>query len=347
MRDFSAQSAYPLRNGFKLERQLPALSTESLDLRIRRRDFVLQTLRLAIHRRQAFLCLRELVAQLRSRRDHFYDGSAASLNFALESSQIRGGRARLLLAKRKFVLRSGKIRCRRFQNVLVRRQFLFQRRQTSAGLTQFCVGRSRARHQFRAALFVRTAPRMSAVDLQGNLVQAVAVLPQLSIDRITPLRAFPVLALELLHHFGVLLHFFCKCVQLSINFGALHIQLRELAGQHHAQLGAHLVAQLGIALGFGGLPLQRVHLPRDFLKNVIHAVQVELGVFQACFRQPLLRFELRDPGRFFNNGAAIRRTAGENLPDASLLDQRIRLRPQARSHEQFLNVAQTAQLAIE
>ena len=49
----------------------------------------------------------------------------------------------------------------------------------------------------------------------------------------------------------------------------------------------------------------------------------------------------------FNHRAAIGRTAAQNLPDASLLDERVRLRPQARAHEQFLNVAQAAELPVE
>ena len=104
---------------------------------------------------------------------------------------------------------------------------------------------------------------------------------------------------------------------------------------------------LRIALGLGGLALQRIHLPRDFLENVIHAGQVQLGVFQARFGQPLLGLELGDAGGLFDDGAAIRGTAAQDLPDASLLDQGVGFRPQAGPHEQFLNIAQAAQLAVQ
>ena len=53
------------------------------------------------------------------------------------------------------------------------------------------------------------------------------------------------------------------------------------------------------------------------------------------------------PGRFFNDGAAVGGTAAQNLSDASLLDERVRFRPQARPHEQFLDVAQAAQFSIQ
>ena len=88
-----------------------------------------------------------------------------------------------------------------------------------------------------------------------------------------------------------------SAVELRIEFGALLLDRGELAGQHHAQLGAHFFAQPGIALRLRGLPLQRIHLPRDFFENVVHAGQVQLGVFQARFGQPLLGLELRDARR--------------------------------------------------
>jgi hypothetical protein len=53
------------------------------------------------------------------------------------------------------------------------------------------------------------------------------------------------------------------------------------------------------------------------------------------------------PSRFFDDGAAIRRTAAQNLADASLLDERVGLRPEARAHEQFLDVAQAAEFSIQ
>ena len=49
----------------------------------------------------------------------------------------------------------------------------------------------------------------------------------------------------------------------------------------------------------------------------------------------------------FKDRAAIGGTAAEDLADASLLDQSIRLRAESCAHEQFLNIAQAAKLAIE
>ncbi len=121
----------------------------------------------------------------------------------------------------------------------------------------------------------------------------------------------------------------------------------ELAGQQHAQLGAHLIAQLGITLGLRRLPLQRIHLARDFVEDVVDARQVQPGVFQARLGQPLAGLELRDASGFFDDGAAVGRLAAQNLPDAPLLDDGVRLRSQAGAHEDVLDIAQAAELAVQ
>ena len=135
--------------------------------------------------------------------------------------------------------------------------------------------------------------------------------------------------------------------ELSIEQRSLGIKLRELADQQHAQLGAHLVAQLGVALGLRGLPLQRVHLASDFVEDVVDAREVLLGVFEAGFRQTLARFELGDAGGLFDDGAAVGGLAAENLTDAALLDDGVGFRAETGAHEDVLNVAQAAELAVE
>ena len=95
------------------------------------------------------------------------------------------------------------------------------------------------------------------------------------------------------------------------------------------------------------MPLQRVHLARDFVEDVVDASEVLLGIFEAGFRQTLPRFELGDAGRLFNDGAAIGGLAAEDLTDAALLDDGVGLGPEAGAHKDVLNVAQTAELAVE
>ena len=215
------------------------------------------------------------------------------------------------------------------------------------GLRQFRFGGCRAHDQFRAALFVGSDARLPAIAFDCDLVEAVAILPRLGLDRVAALRALGVLGFRLLHALGLLADLLAQLMDLGIEGHALLVHLGELAGQHHPQLGAHLVAQSGIALGLAGLALERVHLPRDFFENVVDAVQVRLGVFETRFGETLFRLEFGDSGRLFDDGAAVRRTAAQNLTDASLLDERVRLRAEARAHEHFLDVAQAAELSVQ
>ena len=61
----------------------------------------------------------------------------------------------------------------------------------------------------------------------------------------------------------------------------LAIHLRDPAGQHHAQPGAHLVPERGIALGLRRLALERTHLPGYFFEDVVDPRQILFGLFQA------------------------------------------------------------------
>ena len=70
-------------------------------------------------------------------------------------------------------------------------------------------------------------------------------------------------------------------------------------------------------------------------------------MFEAKFCQPLLRFELRNSGSLFDNRAAVVRLAREDLADASLLDDRVRLGTKAGAHEDVLDVAQPAKFSIQ
>jgi hypothetical protein len=59
--------------------------------------------------------------------------------------------------------------------------------------------------------------------------------------------------------------------------------------------------ELAVALGLGRLPLERIHLPGDFLQDVVDARQVLLGAFQLGFGQALAGLELGDAGGLFDH----------------------------------------------
>ena len=154
-----------------------------------------------------------------------------------------------------------------------------------------------------------TALRLSPVGLELDLVQPLAVLADFALDAIAALRALCMLRFEELNHLALLPHFFGKGSDLRVQLRTLLIQLGEFACQHHTQLGPHFVAQPGIALSLGRLPLQRIHLPRHFFKNVIDPRQILLGIFETRLSQPFLSLEFGDARRLFDNGPAIGRTA--------------------------------------
>ena len=95
------------------------------------------------------------------------------------------------------------------------------------------------------------------------------------------------------------------------------------------------------------LPLERVHLPRDFLQNVVDAVQVLLCAFELEFRQPLAGLELGDARGLFDDRTAIERTRAEDLPDAALLDNGVVFGAEAGSEKDILDVAEPAELAVD
>ncbi len=123
-------------------------------------------------------------------------------------------------------------------------------------------------------------------------------------------------------------------------FAVSRSSMRNLRRKHLAQIASRLRLQLGISLRLRSLPLQRIHLARDFLQNVEHARQVLLGAFEFRLRQPLASFEFRDSGRFFDHVPAVLRLIAQNLSDAPLLDDRVAFRAQSRPKKEVLNIAQ-------
>jgi len=124
----------------------------------------------------------------------------------------------------------------------------------SAGQFRFRCGRSGV--EFSTAFFIGATTRRRAVEIKSQRSELFAVLLALTLDAIAAPRALAMLALHLLDGFALLLNFIHKFVQLLLKRACVHIQLGELAGQHNAQLGAHLVTQLGVALGLRRLALQ-------------------------------------------------------------------------------------------
>src|SRR6185437_15857306 len=70
-RNFFGQRFHALRNRLELDRQLSALPSKDFGLRSSRFHFGLESLGLAVSAGHALLSLRELISQIRDRRDGF------------------------------------------------------------------------------------------------------------------------------------------------------------------------------------------------------------------------------------------------------------------------------------
>ena len=129
--------------------------------------------------------------------------------------------------------------------------------------------------------------------------------------------------------------------------GLLGVELRHAAGEHDAEAGAEFVAERAVALGLGGLTLEGVHLAGDFVEDVVDAGEVLLGGFEAEFGEALFGLEAGDPGGLFDDGAAVVGLRSEKLADALLPDDGVGLAAEAGAHEDVLDVAEAADLAVE
>ena len=230
--DLRGQRVDPLRRRLELQAELPALSAKALELLIGSRSFVVQTLRFAIQRGHPLFRLRDAVAHRRSRGNRLQNRIAPLLLLALDIHQPRRRGGRVLLPLLQLLLRVGNVGIGRLQRRPVRLQFLLQPRALLFGVADLGLRSGGAGIQLSAALLVGATALGSAIDLQRQRVEFLAVLLRLALDGVAALGAIAVLRFHLLHGFAL-------GAQLLADFGELHvesrrlgIELRELAGQH-------------------------------------------------------------------------------------------------------------------
>src|SRR6202022_1733659 len=135
-----------------------------------------------------------------------------------------------------------------------------------------------------------------------------------------------------------------KALGDAIGFG---VEFAGFSGEHLTDDAAHLVANLGVAAGFGGLTLQGAKLFFDFDDDVVYAGEIHLGGFELGFGEAFLGLELGDAGGFFGDGAALHGFGGENEADAALLDDGVGIGAETDAHEHFLDVTQASDAAVD
>ncbi len=100
--------------------------------------------------------------------------------------------------------------------------------------------------------------------------------------------------------------------------------------------------QLTVSLGLVGLALQRVPLPLHLRDDVADPQEVLFRGLDFVEGGPLLGLVFHDAGRLFDEDPAVGRPGVDDVADASLLDEGVRLAGQAGVKEQVLDVAEAA-----
>ena len=214
-------------------------------------------------------------------------------------------------------------------------------------ILRFRFARGQALFDRADLLGLQLQPAARALGFEIQFGHARARRGQLGFGPIAGFLDAGVLAFLLLQLPGDLGEQSLRLAQVERHAGGVALQHPESPGHGLAQERHHLRAQFLVAPRLGRLPLERIHLPRDFFQDVEHARQVLLGAFELGFGQPLARLVLADAGGFFDDRAAVGRLVGKNLADAALLDDGVAFRPEAGAHEQVLDVAQAGGLAVD
>ena len=234
-----------------------------------------------------------------------------------------------------------------FQEAALRLQLAGEHAKLLARLLEVVAAGGDARGELGDAVGVGGHARGDALQLDGGVVGLRASLADLLVELVALLDPGGVLGVHRVDGGGLLGDLRGEDGDLRGDGGLLGVELAHAAGQHDAQAGAQVVAQQAVTLRLGGLALERVHLARDLVEDVVDAREVDLGGLQAQLGEALLGLEAGDSGGLFEDGAAVHGLGAEDLADALLADDGVGLAAQAGAHEDVLNVAQAADLAVE
>ena len=108
-----------------------------------------------------------------------------------------------------------------------------------------------------------------------------------------------------------------------------------------------LVAQTEVLLRRLGLLTQGLDLQLQLIDLVVDAQEVFLRAGELALRLLLAVAVARDAGRFLKDLAALVALAGNDLGDAALPDDRVPVAAEAGVHEQLVDIAQAAGLAVD
>ena len=186
-----------------------------------------------------------------------------------------------------------------------------------------------------------------ALQFDGGLVSLGIGFANLLVEGVAGANAFAVLGVHRLDGRGLGIDLRGEQGNLFRGGGLLDIELGHPTGKNNAETRTKFFAECTVTLRLGGLALERVHLTRDFVEDVVDAGEIEAGGFEAKFGEAFFGLEAGDAGGFLEDGAAVQRFGAEELADALLADDGVGFATEASPHEDVLNVAEPADLAVE
>ncbi len=117
--------------------------------------------------------------------------------------------------------------------------------------------------------------------------------------------------------------------------------------QQHGLGAADMLGEAAVALRLAGLLAQRVELGLQRAQHVVEPRQIDLGALQAQLGLVAARMQPGDPGRLFQQAAALDRLGVDDGADAALAHQRRRMRAARLVGEEQLHVARAHLAAVD
>ena len=326
-------------DGFELQRCLTALGAEMFEIAAGSIHLAGETLGFALERAERLFGLRCLIASVGGFGEELQSAAALGFKALLGVGDGLGGFACLLLQRFGLLAEACGFGSGGFEEAAVLLALGGEAVHLLARLIEFRGPGGGAGGEVGDALLVGVLACAGALEIDGGLTGTCAGFLRAGIELVAACDGGCVLGVERFDVRGGGVDLRGEGGDLVVERDAGRVHLMEAAGEDDAQAAAQLIAHGGVALGLGGLALERVHLPRDLFEDVVHAREILLGGFEAQFGEALLGLEAGDAGGLFDDGAAVVRLGAEELADALLLDDGVALRPEAGAHEDVLNVA--------
>ena len=201
--------------------------------------------------------------------------------------------------------------------------------------------------QFLEALFVELDARLMAFALGLELHALLLRGGDLMLQRRELFAKLENLVLTAQDVGGARLDLVAKLLGGRLTLGDLGLQHVELMSSELRVEMLQLRGDLFVSARLAGLTLQRTNLPLHLSNEIGDAQQVLVGVLQLAEGFFLLRLELRDARRFLEHHPAILRLAGEQLRDVALRHHAVTRAPDARAHEELLDVFEPARRFVD